>query len=215
MILHHAEKVLTDEQEEVREFINQLYNIVDETFFLGPEVRSTINNFSIVPMNHIVAEEVEAYAKPTKRPRSIKGMSIMHDEGKIASCLVSKYGSEPEERLMIILADRLGNVIKKEKTVSIGSRSQSQFSMSTIVESVAETPNARVAILAHNHPSGHTNPSPEDLNMTIETRKFMKMVDCILADHFIITAKEVYSMAEGKNIFEIKSPLSGRIESAK
>lgn len=46
--------------------------------------------------------------------------------------------------------------------------------------------NAAAAILAHNHPSGVAEPSPEDLAITTRLREALDLIDVRLLDHFVI-----------------------------
>ncbi|KTC78432.1 RadC family protein [Legionella cincinnatiensis] len=59
--------------------------------------------------------------------------------------------------------------------------------------------NAAALILAHNHPSGISDPSPQDIAVTERMREALELVDVRLLDHIIIGDNEVYSiMAEAK-----------------
>lgn len=56
--------------------------------------------------------------------------------------------------------------------------------------------NAAAIILAHNHPSGATNPSEADIALTERVQAAMMTVDIDVLDHIIVGAGEPYSMAE-------------------
>ncbi len=55
---------------------------------------------------------------------------------------------------------------------------------------------AAAIILAHNHPSGLTEPSPADINLTKQLKQALALVDVRLLDHLIVGANEVSSLAE-------------------
>jgi DNA repair protein RadC len=55
--------------------------------------------------------------------------------------------------------------------------------------------NAASVILAHNHPSGNTTPSNNDINLTTKLRTALSMIDVRVLDHLII-GSSVLSMAE-------------------
>lgn len=55
---------------------------------------------------------------------------------------------------------------------------------------------ASQVILVHNHPSGRTNPSNEDKNMTRDVGRALEAVGSKLTDHIIITEDGYYSFAE-------------------
>ncbi len=54
--------------------------------------------------------------------------------------------------------------------------------------------NAAAIILAHNHPSGLTNPSQHDLTVTKRLKQAFNLIDVRLIDHLIIGDNEVYSI---------------------
>ena len=56
--------------------------------------------------------------------------------------------------------------------------------------------NAVSAILAHNHPSGITEPSPADHALTAALVKTLKLIDVDVHDHIIIAGMESFSFAE-------------------
>lgn len=51
-------------------------------------------------------------------------------------------------------------------------------------------------ILAHNHPSGKTNPSQTDINTTEKTKKALALLDINLIDHLILTSDSYYSLSD-------------------
>jgi len=55
--------------------------------------------------------------------------------------------------------------------------------------------NASFIILAHNHPSGNLNPSPQDQRMTRQIIEIGKLFD-IQVEHLIVTDEGFYSFAE-------------------
>jgi DNA repair protein RadC len=55
---------------------------------------------------------------------------------------------------------------------------------------------AAAVILAHNHPSGHSEPSSADIHLTETLTRTLQLIDVRVLDHMIVTASGVYSMAE-------------------
>ncbi|TAL64501.1 MAG: JAB domain-containing protein [Legionella sp.] len=62
-----------------------------------------------------------------------------------------------------------------------------------IVERVLRL-NAAAVILAHNHPSGHSDASEEDMVVTQRLRQALDLIDTRLLDHLVIGDNEVYSI---------------------
>lgn len=56
--------------------------------------------------------------------------------------------------------------------------------------------NTNKIFLAHNHPSGNTNPSDADIKLTNRAKEAAKFLDMQIVDHMIITADGYYSMAD-------------------
>lgn len=56
--------------------------------------------------------------------------------------------------------------------------------------------NASSIIIAHNHPSGDTTPSQEDLNVTKRIAEAGKLMGIELLDHLIIGDDNYYSLAQ-------------------
>ncbi len=66
-----------------------------------------------------------------------------------------------------------------------------------IIERVLQL-NAAALILAHNHPSGSSEASDQDLAVTKRIRDALELVDTRLLDHLIIGDNEVYSIMAGR-----------------
>ncbi|MFL1480853.1 RadC family protein [Pseudomonas grimontii] len=56
--------------------------------------------------------------------------------------------------------------------------------------------NSAAVIFVHNHPSGSTQPSHNDIVLTQELKKLLNLIQVRVLDHFIIGEGEPYSFAE-------------------
>ena len=56
--------------------------------------------------------------------------------------------------------------------------------------------NAAAAVLAHNHPSGHTEPSDADRRITERLKQALDLVDIRLLDHLVVGGMDIVSFAE-------------------
>ncbi|QTB44293.1 DNA repair protein RadC [Burkholderia pseudomallei] len=56
--------------------------------------------------------------------------------------------------------------------------------------------NSTAIFVAHNHPSGETQPSAADQRLTAELAALLRLVDMRLLDHFIIGRGEPFSFAQ-------------------
>ena len=69
--------------------------------------------------------------------------------------------------------------------------------------------NSYSIIIAHNHPSGNVNPSPEDEEMTKRLSESAQILGIHLLDHLIISKHCYYSFRQEENI--LKSTLLDQI----
>ena len=51
-------------------------------------------------------------------------------------------------------------------------------------------------VLVHNHPSGHTDPSPQDVSLTNRLARAAEAVDLRVHDHLIVTREGYASFRE-------------------
>ncbi|MEB3839537.1 RadC family protein [Pseudomonas guariconensis] len=56
--------------------------------------------------------------------------------------------------------------------------------------------NAAALILCHNHPSGHSEPSEDDVHMTLVLKRALALIDVRVLDHVIVGDGEPLSMIE-------------------
>jgi DNA repair protein RadC len=59
---------------------------------------------------------------------------------------------------------------------------------------------AAAVVVAHNHPSGDPEPSPEDRAVTERLRQVGDLVGILLLDHLVLGSGEFWSFAEGKRL---------------
>lgn len=56
--------------------------------------------------------------------------------------------------------------------------------------------NAAAVVLAHNHPSGHSEPSDADRRITERLKQALDLVDIRLLDHLVVGRMDIVSFAE-------------------
>jgi DNA repair protein RadC len=106
------------------------------------------------------------------------------------------YGDDLEifESFFILLLNRANETIGYAKISQggiVGTVVDKKILLKYVVESLASG-----IILAHNHPSGNTNPSQADLNITKDLQQLCNLVDSTVLDHVILTADSFYSFAD-------------------
>jgi len=105
--------------------------------------------------------------------------------------LFAKY--DDVEVFYVIFLDAKNKVISIDKMFS-GSLTASTIYPREIIKKALEVGSAAV-ILSHNHPSGDTNPSSEDLAITFKVCMALGSVDITLHEHLIV-GDGYYSMAD-------------------
>jgi len=104
---------------------------------------------------------------------------------------ISKY--QKEHFIGLYLNAR--NQLIHQETISIGSLNTNIVHPREVFEP-AITRHAVFVIIAHNHPSGSTEPSKEDLQITKRLIKSGKLLGIEIVDHLIIAGKKFLSFKE-------------------
>lgn len=101
-----------------------------------------------------------------------------------ARLLFPRLSHLEQEELHIILLDTRNQVLATQR-IYRGSLNSSTIRIAELFRPAIEAPAASI-ILAHNHPSGDTHPSPEDVALTQQAVKAGRLLDIQLLDHLII-----------------------------
>ncbi|MGO3752026.1 MAG: JAB domain-containing protein [Peptoniphilaceae bacterium] len=154
-------------------------------------------------------EYAEFFAK-----KEIKGLNIIDNRKDVMEKMKLGYQYEKSEVLGYIGYDK-NNDIKSLNTLFRGGVDSSIVDNRVIMRELLKE-DLKGFILYHNHPSGTTTPSREDIGSTNVVKDMAQALDIELADHFIVGKENVYSFMEneqakifdeseyGKNIMMIK-----------
>jgi DNA repair protein RadC len=100
----------------------------------------------------------------------------------------------PYEEFWMLYLNKSNSVINKIK-ISMGGTDSAIADMKLIAKSAVECL-ASSAIAVHNHPSGNTNPSKEDMFLTTKIQKALALFDILLLDHLIVADNKYYSFKD-------------------
>ena len=100
-------------------------------------------------------------------------------------------GDIEKEEFWAVYLNQSNRVIRKER-LSAGGLTGTHVDVRLIMKG-ALLCNATGMIIAHNHPSGNENPSPEDNRITEQIKKAADTLNIRLVDHIIITSNTYYS----------------------
>ena len=100
----------------------------------------------------------------------------------------------PHEVFAVMFLDAQNRVIETLEMFRGTLTQTSVYPREVVIEALAR--NAAAVILAHNHPSGHAEPSSADVALTQTLKSALALVDVRVLDHFIVTRSAVVSLAE-------------------
>lgn len=107
--------------------------------------------------------------------------------------------NELREVFAVVFMDTQNRVLAYEP-LFFGTIHQTSVYPRAIVQR-AMTLNAASMILAHNHPSGSTQPSDSDKQLTNRLKSLLESIDVRVLDHFIIGDEGTFSFAEHGLLF--------------
>jgi DNA modification methylase len=141
--------------------------------------------------------EIEiSYSGGTKKPLSpISGSEMAAD---YIRSLFPKGEIELQEQVIVLYLNRANVPIGYHRHTK-GTITQGLIDV-RIILGVALKCLSVGMIIAHNHPSGNTKPSPADLDMTKRLKASAKLMQINLLDHIIITKDSYYSMSDNGDI---------------
>jgi DNA repair protein RadC len=105
--------------------------------------------------------------------------------------LRADMGPIPHERVRVLHLDSRNQLLRDE-VMSEGTVDQSAIYVREVAKRALELSSSAV-ILVHNHPSGTTEPSRQDIHMTREVAGALEKLGIALHDHIIIGGGEHYS----------------------
>jgi DNA repair protein RadC len=111
-----------------------------------------------------------------------------------ASFLRMRVGHLPYEEFHVLWLDTRHRVLAAERLFN-GTVDGTAVHAREVVRRALEI-NASAAVLAHNHPSGVSEPSSADLLITEELKSAFKLIGVRLLDHLIVSSGATVSLAE-------------------
>jgi DNA repair protein RadC len=112
----------------------------------------------------------------------------------VASLLLLEMSHLDQEHLRAVLLDTK-NRVQEIVTIYVGSVNSAQIRVGEVFRGAIRR-NSAAIIVAHNHPSGDPNPSPEDVVVTRQIVEAGKLLDVDVLDHLIIGRGRYVSMRE-------------------
>lgn len=147
---------------------------------LGPAKRTTVQ--AVLEISRRV------FRRPLSRA------PVFESAGQVRDYLRITYGGLESECFAVMFLDIRHRLIALE-TLFQGTVSHTIAYPREVVKRALAL-NAAAAVLVHNHPSGHAEPSPQDLTLTRAMAQALALVDVKVLDHFIVGAGDPVSMTD-------------------
>ena len=121
----------------------------------------------------------------------IENRHVLTSWSEVQHFCVTRLAHEPIEHFMILCLDNRNRLIAEE-ALSRGTVDQTPVYVREVINAALRH-HAKSVILVHNHPSGETEPSRADIDMTAELKTAPALVTITLHDHLIGAGKTVVS----------------------
>jgi len=155
-----------------------------------PEVLRTIKGLGPAKQSEIAA--VSEIAKRALAER-LRAKPVLQDLSDVRQYLTLKLGHKTAEVFAVLFLNSQHHLLAMDELF------QGTLTQATVypreVAVAALRHHAAAVILAHNHPSGHLEPSAADIRLTETLTQALLLVDVRVLDHLIVTQNDVYSMA--------------------
>lgn len=158
---------------------------------------SELNEFcQIKGMGEAKFAQLQAVLEMSKRAlkESLQRGDALSSPRVVRDYLQLLLASRPQEVFVVLFLDTQHRLIATEELFH-GTLSQTSVYPREVVKR-ALFHNAAAVILAHNHPSGVTDPSQADQLLTSALKQALALVDVSVLDHFVVTAGDALSFAE-------------------
>lgn len=116
----------------------------------------------------------------------------------VEESLSIKLSDLKEEVVYIIFLDN-GNRVTNLEKISKGTVGQAVLYPREVLKSAIINSSASV-ILIHNHPSGLSEPSDQDIEITKKINSILKNLEISLLDHIIVADKDIFSFKQNQLI---------------
>lgn len=123
--------------------------------------------------------------------KSSENFTALNSTSAVHRYLQVFFAGQKVECFYIICMDQKKKLIKP-CLISKGSTTSTQIYIRNIVEAVIKSDATKV-ILAHNHPSGHIEPSSSDIEATSQITRVLHSINVDVVDHIIISDNDFFS----------------------
>ena len=147
----------------------------------------------IGPDNAIGVKLFQAVSERYSREQIPEKVTLDSSEA-VAKFLQKSIGRQKKENFVMLSLDTRNNLVKISD-ISVGTLNASVAHPREVFKEAVQASAAQI-IIAHNHPSGSPEPSPEDIALTRRLEEAAKIFGIELLDHIIVTQDKFSSLKE-------------------
>ena len=154
--------------------------------------REKNTRIDIVKIQMVRDGSIEYAKNPIKNPQDLAGLG-------------HKFLKNADREIFILVCLNTKNYVNCIQLVSIGTLDRAVISPREVVKAALLSNSASVAFI-HNHPSGDTQPSLEDVNLTRTLTSCAALFDIRVLDHVIVADDGKYESLLEKGMLKPASP---------
>lgn len=184
--------------------LNEMYDETSLSFLRDLSIEEITKIKGMGRVKAIQLKAICELANRMNKPSNYKKTQIK-EPNDIVKILMNEMQYEKREIAKIVLLDNKNNILKI-KDIAIGGNNFVNIGMKDILSEAVKI-NAPKIILVHNHPSGSSRPSLQDIDVTRKLEISANMLGIKLIDHIVIGKGEYTSI---KTIKKWKTKLEGK-----
>ncbi len=119
--------------------------------------------------------------------------NVLNEPAALNRYLVARLREEPQEVFLGLFLDSQFKLLATEE-IARGSINTAAVYPREVVKTALRL-GASAVVFAHNHPSGHGEPSPQDRLLTERLKAALATIDVRVVDHFVVGEGEPVSLA--------------------
>lgn len=163
-------------------------------YFKELEIKELVEEYYFSKSEAMKLKAICEFSRRINLPVNIDKRKIKSPQD-VFDVLASEFTNEKNEILKLIVLNNK-NIIKRLVDITNGKQDSVTFDVKTILLETIKTGYSKI-ILVHNHPSGDSKPSEDDIAVTNKIKAMTEMLGIKLLDHIIIGDNEYTSILYG------------------
>lgn len=163
-------------------------------YFKELEIKELVEEYYFSKSEAMKLKAICEFSRRINLPVNIDKRKIKSPQD-VFDILASEFTNEKNEILKLIVLNNK-NIIKRLVDITNGKQDSVTFDVKTILLETIKTGYSKI-ILVHNHPSGDSKPSEDDITVTNKIKAMTEMLGIKLLDHIIIGDNEYTSILYG------------------